>query len=182
MSKILGYLLLVTLVLVGCQRTQLPSEVKSIEHLKAQLDSAIIVHDGIDTTGYRQFRKSYVSKLGFVEQTYIANGDTINRDLAFFLTEYRILKKPYRDFKAKYEQAEKDLIFTNEQLLTLKYAVEHNELKSKLVSDYILNETVAVNKIGATVKQLAISNTHTREIAVQLEMKMDSVIALLKNK
>ena len=182
MLRITGILLVSTALLMSCQGTNFPSEVKSIDYLIDRIDSAKITHSGVDTTGYAQFRKSYVSNLGFVEQNFKSRGDTIDRELAFFLTGYRALKKPYRDFKSKYEQADKDLIFTEKQLLTLKHDVEHNTLEVHMVSKFMQNETQAVIKIVGTVNQLALSNETTRRKASTLEMQMDSVITLLKSK
>lgn len=182
MLRIIATISIGAALLMSCQGTKFPEEVKSIDYLIAQIDSAKTTHSNIDTSGYKKFRKDYVSKLGFVEQAFISKGDTIERDLALFLTKYRELKKPYRDFKSKYEQADKDLIFTEKQLLTLKHDLEYNTLDSAMVSKFMQNETQASTKIVGTVNQLALSNNTTRRKAGTLELQMDSVITLLKNK
>ncbi len=174
-------LLSLAALFASCNQTPYKAEIAELDRLIVKLDSAKNILQNVDTNGYRDYAKRFQSNLNFVTNHFRNSKDTIDRDLALFMADYRSLKKPYLNFHSTYDQAARDLEFTEKQLLTLKHDLEHNLLDSIVVRKMFDREVEETNAIVDLVKRIDFGDDYTRELASTLEPKMDSVIVVLKS-
>ncbi len=180
MRRITLFILLTT-IFASCNQTPYKSEIAELDKLIVKLDSAKTILQNVDTNGYRDYAKRFQTNLNFVTNHFRNSEDTIGRDLALFMADYRSLKKPYMNFHGTYDQASRELEFTEKQLLTLKHDLQYNLLDSTVVRKMFKRELEETNEIVDLVKRIDFGDDYTRELASKLEPKMDSVIVALKN-
>lgn len=164
----------------SCQENPHDSSIAAIDKVKIELDSAAQVYSKIDTNGYTAFDKKYKQNVAFVQQKLAAKGDTINRETAMLMADYRELKKPYAQFKTKYEQAGTELEFTDIQLITLRYVLKKNNMDTVISKSTLANEIKATESIISTIDHLNVSNTNVRNKKAEMDPKIDSLITTLK--
>ena len=168
-------------VLAGCTRTKYSNELRQIDAMIVELDSARNVHRRIDTTGYGAAMMRYKKRMSSVQESYTMRGDTMERDVAMLMANYRELKKPLERFKDSYAATSADLDFTRTQLLDLKHDLEHNLLDSNLVHRMLREESDAVEHIKMETVQLQTSYKTTQEKTEKLEPRVDSLLIELKS-
>jgi len=181
MKKLPFVVLVLSLALFACNSTPYTEEIQDAKSLIDTLNLAEKELATIDTSGYRDASKGYAVKVGYIQKTYMNNGDTINRKLAEILTGYKELKKPYQQFISKYETTQQEIEFSRKQLKNLKYDMERASLDSQMVADFMETERDAVQKITTAVEQLKNSKSVTKVKAAIWEPKIDSVITALKS-
>lgn len=167
-------------LLAGCTRTRYSEELRQIDAMIVELDSARNIHRRIDTTGYGAAMEKYTERMSSVQESYAMRGDTMDRDVAMMMATYRELKKPLERFKESYTAVSTDLDFTRAQLLDLKHDLEHNLLDSNLVHRMLRQESDAVEHIKMETTQIRTSYKTTREKTEKLEPRIDSLLLHLK--
>jgi hypothetical protein len=168
------------IIFSACQQNPHISDISTIERLRVELDSAELVFSKIDTSGYAAFEKKYKRNVAFVQQKLLAKGDTMDRETALFMSEYRELKKPYAQFKTKYEQAEKELEFSENQLITLKHDLKNNNMDTIISKRMMADEVKATESIVSSVKNLYASDQKIRAKTAEMEPRIDSLMNVLK--
>lgn len=172
--------LLGLIIFAACQQNPHDSNISEIEKLKAELDSASLMFSKIDTNGYAVFEKKYKRNVAFVQQQLLAIGDTMDRETALFMSEYRELKKPYSQFKTKYEQADKELKFSENQLITLKHDLKNNAMDTIISKRMVADEIKATESITSSVQNLYSADKQIRAKTAKMEPRIDSLINVLK--
>lgn len=180
MKRNLTLLILIAAIGFSCERTQYAEEIQTIDSLRVELDSSARALDKIDTTGLAAAKTRFTENLYFVQKTYSEREDTMPRDVALLMSEYRSLKKPSTGFLDKYVLASEELEFSKTQLRDLKHDLQNNLLDTNLVEELLTDERKAVEKVVSDVKQLELSNKVTRKKRAEVEPRIDSLIQELK--
>jgi chromosome segregation ATPase len=168
-----------TLLIYSCETNHYKEEVKDLEKLIKQVEKSSTKLVQIDTTGLADKWQEYKDNVNTITDTYKENGDTIGRELAMILSDYKQLKKPYSEFKDAYSTAMEELKFTKNQLVTLKHDLENNKLEPPVAEKMIQSEKMAARKIMEHVEQLARTDSVTQVKAVEINATIDSVITSL---
>ncbi len=180
--RILFFLVFGLMALYGCKPNPYKEEVKELDQLKKRVEKSSTKLVQIDTTGLAEKWREYKENVNIITSTYKENGDTIGRELAMILSDYKQLKKPYGDFKDAYTQTLEELKFTKNQLLTLKHDLENNILEPPVAEKMVKSERMAARKIIEQVEQLARTDSVTKVKAVKLNATIDSVITSLRTR
>jgi len=170
-----------SIVILSCKPNPYKEEVKSLEQLITEIEKSSTKLVKIDTAGLSQKWEDYKKNVNTITDTYKENGDTIGRELALILSDYRQLKKPYSEFKEAYTSAMNELRFTKNQLVTLKHDLENNILEPPVAKKMVESEKMAAEKIIEHVEQLARTDSVTEVREAKLNATMDSVISSLSN-
>lgn len=180
MKRKLTLLILIAFIGFSCERTHYADEIKTIDSLRVELDSAARTLAKIDTTGLAEAKTRFTENLYFVQKTYSEREDTMPRDVAMLMSEYRSLKKPSTGFLDKYALASEELEFSKTQLRDLKHDLQNNLLDTNLVEELLADERNAAEKVLSDVKQLKLSNEVTRKKRAEIEPRIDSLVQELK--
>jgi len=164
------------LMLFSCESAQYKEEVQELDQLIKQVEKSSTKLVQIDTSGLADKWQEYKDNVNTITGAYKENGDTIGRELAMILSDYKQLKKPYSEFKDAYSAAMEELKFTKNQLVTLKHDLENNKLEPPVAEKMIQSEKMAAQKIMEQVEQLARTDSVTQVKAVEINATIDSVI------
>jgi len=178
-TRIVLLLTLASIAMFSCKPNPHKEDVKELDTLIKEVEKSSTKLVQIDTTGLSQKWKEYNKNVNTITETYQSNNDTIGKELAMILSNYRQLKKPYSEFKDAYAAALKELKFTKNQLVTLKHDLENDILEPPVAAKMMQSEKLATRKIIGQVEQLALTDSVTQVKAVKIEATIDSVISSL---
>ena len=172
--------LVLVLLATACNRTDYTTEISQIDSLMVELDSAKDMYSSIDTAGFSELSQSFSENTAFVQQVYKQRNDTMPRDVAMLMSEYRELKKPAKGFLVKHKSIGEELDFTEKQLEDLRHDLENNLLDSNFVDRMLTDEMKAVNEVESSVATLKLSGKFTKKKQAEMEPQVDSLIQVLK--
>jgi len=178
-TRIFLLLALASIAMFSCKPNPYKEEIKELNSLIKEVEKSSTKLVQIDTTGLSQKLKEYKKNVNTITETYQSNNDTIGKELALILSDYRQLKKPYSEFSEAHRAALKELKFTKNQLVTLKHDLENDILEPPVAAKMMQSEKLATRKIIGQVEQLARTDSVTQVKAVKIEAKIDSVISSL---
>lgn len=176
----LAFICIIIISLVACRQTTYEHEIASIDSLLVQLDTLDLMHRRIDTSDFATLGKEFTENLAFVQKTYTLKEDTMPKDVAMLMSEYRGLKKPAKGFKDKYQRTAEELNFAKSQLADLRHDLQNNLLDSVFVDEMLTDEKEAVKSISSSLEELKMSSDYTKKKREELEPKIDSLIQVLK--
>lgn len=177
--KSIGFLALFA-TFSACNQTPYTAEIETVNKLLAKMDSAEQIHARIDTTGLTEGKRVFNQKFNFVTANYTKTPDTLHRQEAMLISDYRNLKKPYDRFSTQYAANAKELEFSKKQLLDLRHDLEHNLLDTNFVTRMVASETEAAERLMAETKRIEDIRTTMIESQSKLEPKIDSLITLIQ--
>jgi hypothetical protein len=160
--------------------SQYKREIVLLDSLIYAIDTCIVSLDQMDTLHYTELGKKFSERTNFVQAWYKQRGDTIHRETAMIMAEYRELRKPFMKFKGEYDRVENELVFTKNQLVNLNHDLQHNLLDTNIVNRVFLEERQAAEKVIADTQSLTVSNMVSKRKLAVIEPKIDSLITVLK--
>jgi|SRR5690554_454798 len=165
------------LFLSSCNTTNYPNEIQTIDSLLMRIDTAQKIYAEIDTTGIKEKGEIFNRKFNYLTAFYQQSPDTITREAAFLIADYRTLRKPYAQFVDRYLNYGEELEFSQKQLADLRFDLEHNLLDTNFVKRMMFSEREAIESIVNNIKNLSIG----KEMMVDRNEKLDPVIDSLIN-
>ena len=168
------------IIVSGCEQTNFKKEIVKVDSLMVKIDSVELMYRRIDTVGMADMSQKFSENMGFVQQAYINKKDTMPKEVALLMSDYRTLKKPAKGFNGNYQKAGKELKFSKNQLSDLKHDLQNNLLDSILVQDMLDDEMKAVGSIQSSVEDLKLSSEFTKSKRAEVEPRIDSLIQVLK--
>ncbi|MCZ4408593.1 hypothetical protein O3Q51_07225 [Cryomorphaceae bacterium 1068] len=182
MKRGLALAFVIAVVITSCQQTNFQKEIVTIDSLLVKLDTIDLMHRRIDTTDFSKLGQKFSENLSYVQKVYTSREDTMPKDVALLMSDYRALKKPSKGLRDKYQRTNEELKFSKSQLADLKHDLQNNLLDSTLVQDMLLDESEAVSAIESSVQELKVSSEFTKTKRAELEPRIDSLIQVLKQK
>lgn len=170
------------LLMSSCNTTNYPNEIKTVDSLLMRIDTAQKIYAKIDTTNVREEGEVFKRKFNYLTAFYQQSPDTITREAAFLVADYRTLRKPYAQFIDRYRTYGEELAFSQKQLVDLRFDLEHNLLDTNFVNRMIHSETEAVESVVTQIKSLSIGKDMMVERSEKLDPVIDSLINALKLK
>jgi hypothetical protein len=178
----IAWLLALVVTTVACRpESWYKSEIETIDRVLLSLDSAIYNLTQIDTLPYAERNRGFKDRMGFIESWYTQRGDTMNREVAMLVAQYREVRKPLANFRTEYYRVEGELLYTRSQLANLKQDLSYNLLHTQVVKRVFTEELTAADKVMADAKRLDVSNMLTKRKLLDTEPKVDSLIQVLKS-
>ncbi len=155
-------------------------EIATIDSLIYSIDTCTASLGKLDTLDYTTLSKTFSERTNFVQAWHTQRGDTMQREVAMIMSEYRELKKPLQNFTKEYYRVEAELVFTKNQLGSLRHDLSNNLLDTNIVKRVFIEEKLAAEKIMYDKQALETSNMVSKRKLVVIEPKMDSLITALK--
>ncbi|MGB6035468.1 MAG: hypothetical protein WBG42_04315 [Cryomorphaceae bacterium] len=180
MKRAIALIFVLAFIASSCEQTHFKREIGKIDSLLVKLDTVELTYRRIDTAGAADLNRKFSENLSFVQQAYINAKDTMPKDVALLMSDYRTLKKPAKGFIGDYQKAGEELKFSKNQLTDLKHDLQNNLLDSILVHDMLEDEMKAVESVGNSVQSLKLSREFTRAKRGEIEPRIDSLIQVLK--
>ena len=108
--------ILVAYFSVGCNQNPHKTRMKTTDSLQTVVDELNAVFDSVDYDRHFANRKDIMEDISRIEGHFKAQKDTMPRDLAFALSDYRLVWKGYKRMESEYQSIEQELDYTDEQL------------------------------------------------------------------
>lgn len=178
--KRLTLIALVLFIAVACNQTHYKPEIKNVDDLLAKIDSADKQLAALDTVGLEKAGRNFKQKFQYIQQLHEEKGDTIGRDLAFLLSDFRSMRKPYARLKSEYAAAKKELDFSKDQLVNLRHDLENNLLDTNIVHKVVKTESEATEQAMIQAQKVVEKKTALDRKSAILLPKMDSIVAIIK--
>src|SRR5690554_132910 len=166
----------------SCNTTNYPNELNTIDSLMMRIDTAQKIYAEIDTAAVRHDGETFKRKFSYLSAFYQQSTDTLARETAFLLGDYQSLRKPFSRFIDQYGACGKELAFSEQQLIDLRFDLEHNLLDTNFVSRMVNSETKTVDKIVSEIKTLSLTQSKMVQKNKELEPAIDSLINTIKLK
>ena len=182
MKNGITFVLLMLLVFTSCKQTSYKAEITTIDSLLVELDTLDLIHRRIDTTDFATFRKTFTDNISYVQQAYTEGKDTMPKNVAMLMSEYRVLKKPAKGLHKKYTKTAEELKFAKRQLADLRHDLQNNLLDSVFVEEMLIEERQAVKSVSSSLEELKISSDFIEKKREELEPRIDSLIQVIKEK
>lgn len=170
---------LLTAILHSCKGTKYAKEVAGLDSLQMVLAKADSALKSIDTVKTNTYYIELKNNLSYIQNNY---KDTMERELAIFLSDYRSVKKPLEIFNSERNQLIKDLEYSQEQIKNLIHDLKNNSIEENKVMEYYTMETEAANNIITSVNvmvdmvneqvlQFEQRNSRVQEVVNELKQK-----------
>lgn len=169
----------IAVFITSCQQTNFQKEIVTIDSLLVKLDTIDLMHRRIDTTDFSKLGQRFSENLSYIQEVYTSREDTMPKDVALLMSDYRVLKKPSKGLSGNYQRTNEELKFSKSQLADLKHDLQNNLLDSILVQDMLQDEREAVEAIENSVQELKLSSEFTKTKRAELEPRIDSLIQVL---
>lgn len=161
--------------LSGCNNNEFETEIKSVNNLIEKLDSAEAIFNEIDTAHYQVIADTISSNLNWITRSYKQSNDTMDRETAMFISDYRGSNKVFTKMDNTYSEISAEIEFSKKQLQELKHDLEEEALTAILANKYLVQEGEAVRAIMQSVSSLSIGLKRSDEAVVKHTAKMDSL-------
>ena len=139
--------ILVAYLSVGCNQNPHKTRMNTTDSLQTVVNELNAVFDSVDYDRHFANRKNMMEDISRIEGHFKAQNDTMPRDLAMSLSDYRLVWKGYKRMEGEYQGVEKELQYTDQQLKTLKTDLENNAVNEPQAERFLQEEKEAVSRL-----------------------------------
>lgn len=141
--------------LTSCQQNPHAERIEKADSLKTAVKELDAIFSNIDYDHHMSNRSDMMQDMERVEGHFKSTQDTMPRDLAFELSDYRLIWKGYKRMEGEYKNLKKELDYTGQQVKTLHTDLENNSLSENMAQRFLNEEVEAVEKLDNGVRSFA---------------------------
>jgi len=123
----------------GCNQGAFKSQIKTVDSLQTVMAELEEIFNAVDFDHHKANREDMMNDMQRVERYFISRGDTMPRDIALKLSDYRLVWKGYKRMESEYGIVGEEIAQTVKQLRTLHQDLRNNAL-SELHANRFLKE------------------------------------------
>lgn len=136
----------------SCQQNPHGERIEKTDSLRTAMKELNSIFSEIDYDHHMANRADMMQDIERVEGHFKSTQDTMPRDLAFTLSDYRLIWKGYKRMEGEYNNLKKELDFTSQQVKTLHTDLENNAVNENLAQRFLDEEVEAVEKLDIGVR------------------------------
>lgn len=168
--------ILLSLTQSGCQMSSpYKAHLKTVDSLQTTVRELAEIVEDIDYDHYLKIREDMMKDMGNIEGYFISRSDTMPRNLALKLSEYRLVWKGYKSIEKEYERVSSGVNFAKEQLETLHHDLEQNAIGETLANRFVKEEREAINLLALDVNSFA---TKMEQTEVKYKLQKPVIVQL----
>lgn len=133
--------------LSSCNQNPHAKRIEVVDSLQTALNNVALAFDSIDYDRHFQNRADMMKDIERIEGYFRMKQDTMPRDLALQLSEYRLVWKGYKRMAGEYEKVVEELALTRDQLNTLKEDLENNAINEPLAKRFLQEELAVMSNL-----------------------------------
>lgn len=150
-SLLLMSFLFLTAILYSCKRTKYAKEIASLDSLQTILSKADSTLNSIDTAKTNAYYLDAKNNLNYIQNNY---KDTMERELAIFLSDYRSILESLESFNSERNQLLKELNYSQKQIENLIHDLKNNAVEKTKITEYYNTEIEAANELLPSVNAM----------------------------
>lgn len=143
------------LTLAGCKSNPHNSRIDTADSLQTVVQELQIVFDSVDYDHHFKNRSEMMADIERVERYFKTQNDTMPRDLAFALSDYRLAWKGYKRMEGEYNRIQEALVYSADQMRTLKTDLENNAVNEKMADRFLSEEVQAIGELDINTRAFA---------------------------
>ena len=152
-----------------------PEEIQRIETMMQELNTAQHHIDSIDVEVLTSRYKASEAQILFLNKNY--KSDTISRETALMLGNYRSNYKSLKKLKKLYDKLSYEITFTEKQLENLKTDLKNDKLTDEMIVEYFESEEKAMDFINKKSSSLYTRQSSAIRTNKGIKPKIDSIIS-----
>lgn len=138
--------------LTSCQQNPHAERIEKADSLQTAVKELNAIFSNIDYDHHMANRSDMMQDIERVEGFFKSTQDTMPRDLAFELSDYRLIWKGYKRMEGEYNTLKKELDYTGQQVKTLHTDLENNAVNENMGQRFLDEEIDAVERLDIGVR------------------------------
>ena len=138
----------------GCNNNPHAQRIETCDSLLTVMEELNVLFANIDYDKHFENRADMMKDIERVERYFKTANDTMPRDIAFKVSDYRLIWKGYKRMEGEYGQVEKELEYTTNQLEHLRKDLEHKTLTEPMAERFLKEEKTAVAMLDVSTRSI----------------------------
>ena len=173
-----GFIFLVTAI-VSCSEANYSEKIVSLDSLQTLIGKAKEDLKNMDINKADEYYKEMTKNLEYIQLNY---HDTMDKELALFLSDYRSTAKPLQTLIEKNKELTKDISYSGEQIKNLAHDMKNQSIEPDKAEKYYMEESTIASQLMESVK-LVTRTTDTLIFKVdRMRSRVTSMVDSLKKK
>lgn len=147
----------------GCNQNPHTKRIEVLDSLQTAFAKTYAIFDSIDYDRHHQNRADMMKDIERIEGHFRMQQDTMPRDLALKLSEYRLVWKGYKRMDGEYQKVKEALDDSKEQLATLKTDLENNAISETLGKRFLQEELEVFRNLDLGARSFSIKMKRTEK-------------------
>lgn len=178
MRILLSFSLLLCLGLISCgPDPKFASRIAELDSLSLQLHTARDLYNTIDSAGAKLIFDEVNKTLGKVNELV---KDTLTREQAMLISQYRMIKKPLKEYLQRLPVTQKEIAVTAKQLKDLSHDLSKGLIPEKDADLHVKKESELARLLINTLNMSHESVGMCREQFNALNPRMDSLVKAME--
>jgi len=127
------------------------TEIRLLDSVLVKLDSAELKFNSVDISRIKQYALKLDSNLNYFNTQ---NKDTLTKETAILISEYRSAGKPFKVIISQYKSLETELPESKKQIENLLHDLKKNKADDAKALFYVQNEVIAARRIIHTIDNM----------------------------
>ncbi len=146
--------IIATISLGGCSNNPHSDRIETCDSLQTVMEELNVIFANIDYDVHFGNRAEIMKDIERIERHFATTTDTMPRNLALTLSDYRLVWKGYKRMEGEYGHVEKELEYTTNQLDHLRKDLEHKALTETMAERFLQEEKSAVALLDVSTRSL----------------------------
>jgi len=177
MKNFIGLLFIASLAFTACKSNKHVKEIKAIDSLYTVVDSIEKTLSVIDTNEIRLTYKTYSDNISLLKKNF---HDKKEDSVWSVMTIYGNIKKPLKSFINDFPDFYNEIVFSRQQLDSLKIDINNGTIKDDKIAEYTKTEAESVNNLKLQVEISVKTASDRLKLYDSLNPKVIKVIEKLK--
>lgn len=149
-------------------------ELQQLDSLSNSLDSVQLKFVAIDTIAIHKHINELNTNLNFIENN---NTDTVNRETAFALSDYSMLRESFKKINKECAGLIKEQKESKEQILNLIHDLKNGKVQEEKIPVYIKEEKIEADRV---IQGVQILSESTKMDIEKFELNNPKVLAFIE--
>lgn len=153
-------------------------EVNTLDSLVVSLDKAEKLFNSIDSAGARKYYENVNAGLGHISELV---KDTLSRDQAMLISQFRSVKKPLKDYLQRLSVTYEEIAVTRKQLQDLSHDISKGLMPEKDIKHHVQKETelarLLINTLNMSHESMGVCMKRYEVI----NPRIDSLVQVMEN-
>lgn len=171
--------IIVGFTLSACNGKVNEKHIAKVDSLSVVLDEISKGFAGIDTATVYEYNRIATDNLSFIQKNY---KDTMGRELAIFLSDYRTANKVFGHITTNYTEKLDEIAYSQNQLADLMLDLKNDLVPQEQIETIFKSESKAINTLQVSLSSLISRCSSQLEKFREMNPKVEEIVNGIKQK
>lgn len=162
-----GGIIIAMLALGGCNQNPHSKRIEVVDSLQTAFNKMQTTFESIDYDHHNENRMDIMKDIDRIEGHFRMRQDTMPRDLALKLSEYRLVWKGYKRMKGEYSKVKEEFDYSQDQLVALKEDLENNAVNEALAKRFLQEELEVIRNLDLNARSFGTKMERTEKYYIE---------------